>query len=204
MTERADQPEVIHLHQRSLLRIWLATQVLFQVVFYLAFISLVLDGLTTRDPDGGLARPGYAAFGILGLIGVAGFSVLRSYVLLQPPLSIDLAAETIESRSGSFASSRLPFAAAETMQLRTGFLHQLALAPAERPRDRFRLNLTRGGRRRDGGRHPLADVLPTPLAELSDNVFPVERPGWRDALRLAFFLDLRRRWAAGDHSSDDD
>ncbi len=200
MTEEAE-PEVIHLHQRSLLRIWLVTQILFQVVAYLAVVSLIVDGLTTRDPDGGLARPGYAVAGIIGLIAVVGFAVVRNHMLLQPPLRIDLVEKTIEARSGSFARSRLPFAVAETMELRTGFLHQLYLAPSDRRRDRFRLNLTRGGRRRDGGHHPLAPLLPTPLAELSDGVFPTGPASWGDAARLACFLDLRRRWTAGSDPS---
>ncbi|MEM9564575.1 MAG: hypothetical protein AAGA93_18280 [Actinomycetota bacterium] len=187
------EPQVFHLHQRSLLRIWLATQVVFQLAFYLAFAGMVLTG------DGG-----YMAIGVLGIAGVFGFSMLRSHLLLQPPLRVDLDERTIEARSGSLARSRLPFDVAETMELRTGFLHQLYLSPTETDgergdrsrRRRFRLNLTRGGRRADDGRHQLAHLLPTPLGQLSDGVYAAEPPTWGDAARVACFVGVPRAWVA--------
>lgn len=183
----AGSDRVIHLHQRSLLRIWLVTQVMIQAVFYAAFVSMLAAGLE---------QPGYLVGGVLGLAGVAGFATVRGYLLLQPPLTIDLDDRMIEARSGSLARARLPFDVAERMELRTGIIHQLYLAatgPDSGPK-RFRLNLTRGGRRSDDGEHELADVLPTPLRQLSDGVVITDRPTWGEAARLACFLGLGRVW----------
>ncbi len=185
------EPEVFHLHQRSLLRIWLATQVLFQLAFYLAFGGMLLSG-----------EGGYMLIGLLGLLGVFAFSVLRSHLLLQPPLRIDLDEQTIEARSGSLARSRLPFDVAETMELRTGLLHQLYLSPTDDEgggrarRRRFRLNLTRGGRRSDDRLHRLAHLLPAPLGQLSDGVYSAEPPTWGDAARVACFVGVPKAWMA--------
>ncbi len=197
---------VLHLHQRSLLRIWLVTQVLIQAVFYVALGSMLL---------GGLSRGDYLVAGVLGLVAVFGLAVVRSYLLLQPPLSLDLDERMIESRSGTLARTRLPFDVAERMELRTGILHQLYLARRDDPDPdsdpdsdsdsdsdreagvgprRFRLNLAWGGIRRDDGEHRLADVLPTPLRRLSDGVVAIEKPTWGDAVRLACFVGLVRTW----------
>lgn len=194
---------VFHLRQRSLLRIWLVTQVLVQVVFYAAFAGLLIQSLTNRSPSGGLARPGDIPIAIGGLLVVFALATVRGYILLQPPLRVDPEARTIKARLGSWPQPPLTFDEADAMELRVSLFHQLHLfGPLADmkgridPSGRYRLNLSRGARRRNGGSHRLASLLPTSLAHLGDGVVVAEPASWRAAIRLALFLNLRTIWTA--------
>ena len=192
-----------------MLRVWLVSQVLVQVVFYAAFGSLAIGGLTNRTPDGGLARPGDIVTGLVGLAAVAALATLRVYILLQPPLRVDPSARVIKARLGSWPQPPLSFDEAEQMELRARFLGQLHLfGPlADRkgridPQGRYPLNLTGRVERPGGGRHRLAPLLPTSLATLGDGVVVADRARWSDAIRLALFLNLRAVWRAESSTPD--
>lgn len=202
-TDRADRPAVFHLRQRNVLRVWLASQILVQLVFYVAFTGLIVQGLTNRDDAGDLARPGDITTGVIGLFVVVGLAVLRSYILLQPPLRVDTEGRAIKARLGSWPQPPLTFDEAEAMELRTRFGRQLHLfGPVEDrkgrvdPEGRYPLNLTGRSERADGGVHRLAPVLPAPLAQLDDGVVLADPARWSDAVRLALFLNVAKVWRA--------
>lgn len=202
-------PRLFHLRQRGTLRVWLVSQVLVQVVFYVAFVGLLIDGLTNRTPEGDLARPGDIVTAIVGLVVVVGLAILRGYIMLQPPLRIDPEAKQIKARLGSWPQPPLSYEEAEAMELRTRFLGQLHLfgPVTDRkgkvdPRGRYPLNLTGRARRADGGEHRLATLLPEPLTTLGDGVVVADRASWGDAIRLAFFLNIRRLWHCRSSSPD--
>ncbi|MEL6981482.1 MAG: hypothetical protein AAFO29_03565 [Actinomycetota bacterium] len=218
-TDHAASSAVFYLRQRRVLRVWLVSQLLVQLVFYVAFAGLAIQGLTSRDEAGDLARPGDITTGIIGLLVVLGLAILRSYILLQPPLRVDPDGRAIKARLGSWPQPPLTFDEAEAMELRTKFGRQLHLfGPLEDrkgkidPRGRYPLNLTGRSERPDGGAHRLAPLLPAPLATLDDGVVLADPARWSVAVRLALFLNVRKVWRAeadapdplGRHGSESD
>lgn len=177
------------------------TQLLVQAVFYAAFAGLLIQGLIDRGPDGELDRPGDVTIAVIGLVVVLALATLRAYILLQPPLRVDPDAHQIKARLGSWPQPLLSFEEAEQMELRRRFGGQLHLfGPLAdrkgriRPRGRYPLNLVGRAVRPNGGTHRLADLLPEPLAQLSDGVVVADPARWSDAVRLALFLNVRFLW----------
>ena len=175
-----------------------------QAVVYVAAVGLVVRGLAVLV-GGDLVGIASVFGGVVGLLlGVLLFAVVGK-VVVQPKVRIDPIAGTIEC--GRFPiRTVLGFTEAEEMRLRAGIGGLRLEGPMtdatgiKKPHLSIYLGLT-GLVRDDGTQHPLAEVMPGPLARLNDSVVITQRLEWRDATRLALFYGLGRLWHASSYSS---
>lgn len=173
-----------------------------QVVAYLVSIGTAIAGiksLANGNRDG-------AAWLFLGLVGLGAAVLVFAGIArsaCRPRLWVDLDAETISNHQ--LMVDVLPFAEAEQMTLNEAFLPPFwLLGPRTDTTGRFNPKghfgvapFSFSDIRRSYGRHHLAELLPTPFAQLSDDLMIVDDLEWGDAVRFALFLDLPRLWNAG-------
>lgn len=194
----------VHLQytgERRFLILWV---LVVQVVAYLVTIRIALAGLISLidgDRDG-------VAWLFLGVFGF-GAAVLvcagLAKSLCRPSLLVDFEAKTISSSHPWTwpIVDVLPFAEAEQMRLNEGFLSPFWLVGPRtdltgRHNSKGHFGIASGyDDRRGGGRHYLADLLPTPLAYASSTLMIVDDLDWADGFRFALFLNLPGLWNAG-------
>lgn len=172
----------------------------FQTMAHLGALGTIVVGIATL----GSGDINGAAWLILGLFGL-GLSIMASaagaMLACRPRFRVDLEGKTLEYQL--LVADVVPFAEAEEMALvdRLGGLSlagpRTELTGLWNAKGQFRFSRFMGGIRNDGRRHALAEVLPTPLGDLSDEYMIVDKMGWPDALRFALYLNLRQLWTAG-------
>lgn len=172
----------------------------FLVVSHLIPLTTIVVGVAdlVRGDLGGAA---WLLLGVLGLgPGVLVAAALGRWAC-RPRLRVDLGARTLAYRYPD--GDVLPFAEAEEMTLGHHFGWLCLAGPRTNAsgirvrKGSFYLSELGGGPRNDGGQHPLAEILPTPLAGLSDDMMVVDDMEWVDAFKLAVLLNVRSIWSAG-------
>ena len=184
-------------------RYWILFLGLGQVISYALAFAAIANGLRLSGAGDEAGQRWITIAGGVFIAAIVMFAVL-SMMLMRPRVKVNLADRTLHYIG--FNADQVTFDEANGMRLKTSIGTGLRLYGNRadgRTKSRFVLSSLPGGIRKDEQQHPLAEVLPTVLGKLADEVVIVEPMSWFDAIKSALFLNVAKQWSAGRSTMSD-